>query len=86
MRPINPIHPGEILLEEFLKPKGISQKAFALRLGWTAAKLNELINGKRGVTVDSALDLSKALKTSPEVWLNLQMYYDLAIAEERRRA
>jgi len=85
MRPTNPIHPGEMLLEEFLKPKQLSQRAFAMKLGWTPAKLNELINGKRGVTADSALDLSKALKTSPEVWLNLQMYYDLAEAQERRR-
>jgi antitoxin HigA-1 len=85
MRPTNPIHPGDMLLEEFLKPKKISQSKFAKKLGWTAAKLNELIKGKRGITADSALDLSSALKTSPEVWLNLQMYYDLAQAEERRR-
>lgn len=85
MRPTNPIHPGEMLSEEFLKPKGISQRAFAETLGWTAAKLNELIKGKRGVTADSALDLADALKTTPEVWLNLQMYFDLAQAQERRR-
>lgn len=85
MRPAHPIHPGQMLLDEFLKPLGLSQRAFAARLGWTAAKLNELINGKRGITADSALDLGKALKTSPEVWLNLQMYYDLAQAEERRK-
>lgn len=84
MRPTNPIHPGEMLLEEFLKPQGISQRAFASKLGWTTAKLNELIKGKRGITADSALDLGKTLKTSPEVWMNLQMYYDLAQAEERR--
>ena len=74
-----------MLLEEFLIPGGISQRAFAKKLHWTAAKLNELIKGKRGVTADSALDLGKALKTSPEVWLNLQMLFDLAEAEERRR-
>jgi len=85
MRPTNPIHPGEMLLGEFLKPKKLSQRAFALRLGWTTAKLNELIKGKRGVTADTALDLGKALKTSPEIWLNLQMYFDLAEAEERRK-
>ena len=85
MRPINPIHPGEMLLEEFLKPKQITQRAFAAKLGWTTAKLNELIKGKRGVTADTALDLGIALKTSPEIWLNLQMYFDLAEAEERRR-
>ena len=85
MKPHNPVHPGTMLLEEFLKPMGISQRGFANRLGWTAAKLNELIKGKRGITADSALDLGSALKTSPEVWLNLQMYFDLAQAEERRR-
>lgn len=85
MRPKNPIHPGEMLLEEFLNPKGISQRSFAATLGWTTAKLNELIKGKRGITADTALDLSAALKTSPEVWLNLQMYYDLREAEERRK-
>ena len=85
MRPANPIHPGEMLFEEFLRPKKISQRLFASKLGWTTAKLNELIKGKRGITADTALDLSAVLKTSPEVWLNLQMYYDLAEAEERRK-
>ena len=85
MRPNNPIHPGEMLLEEFLKPQQMSQREFASKLGWTTAKLNELINGKRGVTADSALDLAKVLKTSPEVWLNLQMHFDLAKAAERRK-
>ena len=85
MRPTNPIHPGEMLLEEFLKPGEISQRSFAQKLGWTTAKLNELIKGKRGVTADSALDLGAALKTSPELWLNLQMYFDLAQAEDRRK-
>ena len=86
MRPTNPIHPGEMLREEFLVPAGLSQRDFARRLGWTTAKLNELINGKRGVTADSALDLAAALRTSPELWLNLQMHYDLdrALAKRRR--
>ena len=85
MRPANPIHPGRMLLEEFLIPGRVSQRAFARRIGWTTAKLNELIKGKRGVTADSALDLAKALRTSPELWLNLQMYFDLHAAEVRRR-
>jgi addiction module HigA family antidote len=74
-----------MLLEEFLVPGGISQREFARRLGWTPAKLNELITGKRGVTADSALDLAAELKTSPEVWLNLQMIFDLKRAETRRK-
>ncbi len=86
MRPKNPIHPGEMLLEEFLKPMGTSQRAFAIKLGWTPAKLNELITGKRGVTADSALDLSAALKTSPELWMNLQTSWDLNKAEHKRKS
>ncbi|HEV8379462.1 MAG TPA: HigA family addiction module antitoxin [Tepidisphaeraceae bacterium] len=85
MRPPNPIHPGRMLLEEFLLPSGTSQRGFASRLGWTVAKLNELINGKRGITADSALDLAAELGTTPELWLNLQMYYDLNKAEARRK-
>ena len=84
MRPRNPIHPGEMLLEEFLVPGEMTQRAFAEKLGWTPARLNELIKGKRGVTADSALDLAAATKTSPELWLNLQMHFDLRAAEKRR--
>ena len=85
MRAPNPIHPGEMPRQEFLVPAGISQQEFARRLGWTVAKLNELVNGKRGVTADSALDLAAELKTSPEVWLNPQMHFDLKRAEEWRK-
>ena len=86
MKPRNPIHPGEMLLEEFLRPAGLSQRQFAATLGWTPARLNELVKGKRGITADSALDLAKALGTSPEVWMNLQMTWDLHRAVVRRRA
>jgi addiction module HigA family antidote len=72
-----PTHPGEILLEEFLKPLNISQSALARHLGWPYARLNEIINGKRGVTAVSALDLGEALLTGPEFWLNLQRDWDL---------
>lgn len=85
MRPVNPIHPGQMLLEEFLRPGNVSQRAFAAKIGWTTAKLNELINGKRGVTAESALDLAEALGTSPELWLNLQMHFDLNKAQAKRR-
>ena len=85
MRAPNPIHPGQMLLEEFLGPMGLPQRQFAKRLGCTTAKLNELIRGKRGITADSALDFAAALGTSPELWLNLQMYFDLAAAEARRQ-
>jgi addiction module HigA family antidote len=85
MRPPNPIHPGQMIREEFLEPAGLSQRELAQRLGWTVAKLNELINGKRGITADSALDLSDELNTSPELWLNLQNLFDLKRAESRRK-
>ena len=61
MRPPNPIHPGRMLKEEFLAPTGVSQRAFARKIGWTTAKLNNLISGKRGITANSALDLADEL-------------------------
>ncbi len=84
--PKNPFHPGEILLEEFLEPAGITQAAFAEKIGWTRARLNELIRGKRGITADAALDLSEALKTTPNLWMNLQSTWDLDQASRRRKA
>ncbi len=72
-----PTHPGEMLLEEFLKPLNISQSSLARHLGWPYARLNEIINGKRGVSAVSALDLGEALMTGPEFWLNLQRDWDL---------
>ena len=85
-QPAHPFHPGEILLEEFLLPRNATQSALAGRLGWTRARLNELIKGKRGVTADAALDLAAALGTSARLWMNLQVTYDLAAAEKRRAA
>lgn len=81
----NPVHPGEVLLEEFLIPLKKSRVAFASELGWPAAKLNQLIKGKRGVTADSALDLADALNTSPEIWMNLQVMWDLRQAQKKRK-
>jgi addiction module HigA family antidote len=83
-QPGNPFHPGEILLEEFLQPAGITQTAFARQLGWTRARLNELIKGKRGITAESALDLAEALGTSAKLWMNLQATFDLDLAMKRR--
>ncbi|MFZ4404585.1 MAG: HigA family addiction module antitoxin [Pseudobdellovibrionaceae bacterium] len=85
-QPTNPFHPGEMLLEEFLEPAGISQVTFAKKLGWTKAKLNELIKGKRGITAETALDLADALKTSPKLWMNLQATYDLDKVRKSRSA
>ncbi len=84
--PKNPFHPGEILLEEFLEPAGITQTDFANTVGWTRARLNELIKGKRGVTADAALDLAEALGTTAKLWMNLQATWDLDQAIQRRNA
>jgi len=83
-QPQNPFHPGEILLEEFLEPAGLTQVAFAAELGWTKARLNELIRGKRGITAESALDLAEALGTSAKLWMNLQATFDLDRAGRAR--
>ena len=84
-QPKNPFHPGEILYEEFLKPSSITQVAFAAKLGWTTARLSELIHRKRGVTADAALDLASALGTTAKLWMNLQATYDLDRAMKRRK-
>jgi addiction module HigA family antidote len=73
-----PTHPGEILLEEFLKPMGITQVAFAKHIKVPLQRINEIIRGKRGVTSETAWLLSQALGTTPELWINLQRNYDLA--------
>ena len=72
-----PTHPGEMLLEEFLKPIGISQSAFARQLDVSFPRLNEIINGKRGVTTDTALRLARVTGMSAEFWLGLQQDWDL---------
>lgn len=72
-----PTHPGEMLLKEFLEPLGITQKDFAQHVGWTYARLNEIIHGKRGVTANSALTLADAFNMEADFWLNLQKNWDL---------
>ena len=85
-QPPNPFHPGEMLREEFLEPLGLTQAAFAQKIGWSRARLNEVIRGKRGITVEASLDLADVLGTSPKLWLNLQTTYDLDKATAARRA
>jgi addiction module HigA family antidote len=77
------IHPGEILLEEFLKPMGISQNRLALDIRVPARRINEIVQGKRRITADTALRLGKFFDMSAEFWLGLQMDYDLDIAEDK---
>lgn len=83
-----PTHPGEILLEEFLQPREIAQTALAAHLRVPVQRINELINGKRGITPETAWMLAGALDTSPEFWMNLQAQFDLAKhrPDERIRA
>jgi len=83
MKRLPNIHPGEVLLEEFLVPLGVSQNALARTAGVPARRINEIVLGKRGVTADTALRLARALGTSERFWLGLQADYDL---EEARRA
>ena len=82
------IQPGEILLEEYLKPLGIGQLEAARRLGISLNRLNEIVLGKRGITADTALRLSRFLKTSPQLWMRLQADWDLhqALQREARKA
>ncbi len=77
-----PIHPGEVLLEEFLKPMNLSQNQMALALRVPARRINEIVHGKRRVTADTALRLARYFNMSPRFWLGLQMDYDLDVAND----
>ena len=78
-----PVHPGEVLLEEFLKPKGISQNQLALAIRVPARRINEIVLGKRSITADTALRLGRYFQMSAKFWLGLQMDYDLDVAEDK---
>ena len=77
-----PIHPGEILLEEFLKPMGLSQYRLAKDINVAPRRINEIVHGKRSITADTALRLGRFFGMSPQFWLNLQSRFDLEIAED----
>lgn len=79
---IPPIHPGEILKEEFLDPMGISQRAFARNINVPANRVNQIVRGKRSITGDTAIRFGLALGTSPEMWLRLQSRYELEKAQD----
>ncbi len=81
-----PTHPGEMLLDEFIKPLGMTQTAFANRLGVSFPRLNEIIRGKRSVTADTALRLARVLKMSATFWLGLQQDWDLWHAMRSEKA
>jgi addiction module HigA family antidote len=76
-RAMAPVHPGEILIEEFLKPLGITQYRLAKTIGVPQRRIGEIVQGNRGITADTALRLSRALRTTPQFWMNLQSRYDL---------
>lgn len=81
---LDPIHPGEILLEEYMKPLGLSRTRLGIDLGIPPQRIGEILRGKRAVTVDTALRLAKYFNTTPQFWLNIQMRYDLDKAEDQR--
>ena len=80
---LNPIHPGEVLLEEFLRPLDLSQYRLAKDVHVPARRINEIVQGKRSVSADTALRLSRYFGTSARFWLNLQAQYDLDVQEEK---
>jgi len=80
---LNPIHPGEVLREEFIEPLGFSQREFARKIGVTHTRLNQVVQEKRSITADTALRLARALGTTPRFWMNLQNRFDLDIAEDQ---
>ena len=80
-RDIPPIHPGEILLEEFLKPMEISQYRLAKDISVDPRRVNEIVHGKRAISADTALRFGRYFGTSPQFWLNLQSHYDLEVLD-----
>ena len=79
---LSPIHPGEVLLEEFIKPMNLSQNRLAIDIGVDARRINEIVLGKRSITADTALRLARFFGNSPQFWLGLQTQYDLDVAED----
>ncbi len=80
-RDLAPVHPGEVLLEEFMKPLKLSQYALARAIGVPPRRINEIVHGKRAITADTALRLGRYFKVHPQSWMNLQAHYDLEMAE-----
>lgn len=78
-----PIHPGEVLMEDFIQGFGITQNKLAVSIGVPPRRINEIVHGKRAITADTALRLGKYFGTSAQFWLNLQTHYDLDVAQDR---
>lgn len=80
---LKPVHPGEVLLEEFLKPLGISQYRLAKGIGVQPTRINQIVKGKAGLSADTALRLGRFFQTSPRFWINLQAHYDLETTRDK---
>jgi addiction module HigA family antidote len=83
MKTLPPVHPGEVLLEDFMKPIGLSQYRVAKDIGVSPLRISQIVRGKRSITADTALRLARYFGTSPAVWLRLQARYDLEVAESQ---
>lgn len=83
MSKLFPIHPGEVLLDEFIKPMNLSQNRLAIDIGVDGRRINEIVLGKRAITADTALRLSRFFGNSPQFWMGLQTQYDLDVAEDQ---
>jgi len=81
-RKLKPIHPGEQLREEFMKPHGLSMNKLALDLRVPVTRIAEIVNERRGITADTALRLARYFKTTPQFWMNMQLHYELQVAED----
>jgi len=80
---LSPIHPGEVLLDEFIKPMNLSQNRLVIDIGVDGRRINEIVLGKRAITADTALRLSRFFGNSPQFWMGLQTQYDLDVAEDQ---
>ena len=83
---MKPIHPGEILLEEFLRPMGVTQYRLAKDIGVQPTRINQIVRGKAGISADTALRLARYFQTSAQFWMNLQSRYDLEKAEDQLKS
>ena len=83
---VSPIHPGEVLMEDFIEGFGITQNKLAVAIGVPPRRINEIVHGKRGITADTAIRLARYFGTSEEFWMNLQSHYDLRMESRDRTA
>ncbi len=81
MTRLEPVHPGEVLKQDFMVPLGLSDTGLARAIGVTPARVNEIVRGRRGITAETALRLARYFGTDPNSWMNLQTFYELALAE-----